>query len=174
MLWIAPFKSMIINMECARPKLNIIIQNTTALDNKQNLFDSPWCVARISDKYAIQLNDSNSWWWPWIMTDLWYISELKFGFQTLYYIGAATLFSGDKSLHEITWFYKIKISTWNLPIKMTSNCISLTSGTFPHSQERLFLYKKAFLEVGSSITHLPFTKSWLAGQKLIINYRCYF
>lgn len=45
---------------------------------------------------------------------------------------------------------------------MTSDCVSLTSGTFLNSQERLFLYKKAFPEVGASRTYLPFTESWLA------------
>lgn len=120
-------------------------------------------MARMSHKYASQPNDSNIWWWLWIITDLWYIGELKFYFQTRHCISAgALLFLGGKTLHEITWFYEDKINIWNLSSKTTSNCVSLTSGTLLHSQERPFLYKKAFLEVGSSITYLPFTKHCLA------------
>lgn len=111
-------------------------------------------MARMSDKYASQPNDSNIWCWLWIITDLWYIGESKFYFQTQHCISAgALLFSDGKTLHEITWFYEDKINIWKLPSKMTSNCVSLTSGTLLHSQERPFLYKNTFLEVGSSITY---------------------
>lgn len=53
------------------------------------------------------------------------------------------------------------IYTVNLPIKMTSNWVSSLQVLF-FSLERPFLYRKAFLKVGSSKMDLPFTKSWLA------------
>lgn len=86
--------------------------------------------------------------------------EILFPNSALY--KCRSLFLGGKTLHEITWFYEDKINIWNLSSKMTSNWVSLTSGTLLHSQERPLLYKKAFLEVGSSITYLPFTKHCLA------------
>ena len=49
-------------------------------------------MARMSDKYASQPNDSNIWWWLWIIPDLWYVGELKFYFQTQHCISAGAYF----------------------------------------------------------------------------------
>lgn len=164
-------------MEYAWTKLNTIIKNnknnTTALETTNKILNSPWYMARMSNKYASQPNDSQH-----LMVTVNYYRFMihrwvEIYFQTRHCISAgALLFLGGKTLHEITWFYEDKINIWNLSSKMTSNCVSLTSGTLLHSQERPFLYKKAFLEVGSSITYLPFTKHCLA--KIYPHYRYYF
>lgn len=85
-LWIASLKSMVIDMKCAQHKLTYYSKHN-CISDMWNLVNTAWCVARMSEKYAIQPHDSITWWWLWIITDLWYIGELQFCFQTLYWTG---------------------------------------------------------------------------------------